>query len=62
MWYMDDGTLGVDVTSPVHDFDIVKSVGSKLGLILNERKSELVTLTSWLSCDRKCLTSFMLRQ
>jgi hypothetical protein len=40
---MDDGTLFGDVTNLLHDLDIVKSVGSKLGLLLNERKCELVT-------------------
>jgi hypothetical protein len=43
IWYMDDGTLFGDVTNLLHDLDIVKSVGSKLGLLLNERKCELVT-------------------
>jgi hypothetical protein len=43
MWYMDDSTLGGDVTNLLHDLNIVESVDSKLGLVLNERKSELVT-------------------
>jgi hypothetical protein len=40
---MDDGTLFGDDTNLLHDLDIVKSLGSKLGLLLNERKCELVT-------------------
>jgi hypothetical protein len=40
---MDDGTLGGDVTNLLYYLDIIKSVGSKLGLIPNELKCELVT-------------------
>jgi hypothetical protein len=43
IWCMDDSTLFGDVTDLLHDLGIVKSVGSKLGLLLNERKYELVT-------------------
>jgi hypothetical protein len=40
---MNDSTFGGDVTNLLHDLDVVKSVGSPLGLLLNERKCKLIT-------------------
>ena len=35
---MDDGTLGGDVDVLLEDFEIVRQIGSELGLTLNEHK------------------------
>jgi hypothetical protein len=43
IWFMDDGTLGGDVDVLVHDYETVRRVGKKLGLMLNEQKCELIT-------------------
>ena len=43
IWYMDDGTLGGNVDVLIEDFETVQRIGSSLGLVLNEKKCELIT-------------------
>ena len=40
---MDDGTLGSDVSSLLHNLETVRRVGPTIDLLLNEDKCELVT-------------------
>jgi len=42
-WYLDDGSLGGDVTSLLSDLETVRRVGPSVGLLLNEDKCEIVT-------------------
>ena len=43
IWYMDDGSLGDEVDVLIEDFEVVRRIGSAIGLLLNEHKCELVT-------------------
>ena len=43
LWYLDDGSVGGNVDSLLHDLETVKRVGLTIGLELNENKCEIVT-------------------
>ena len=43
LWYLDDGSVGGNVDSLLHDLETVKRVGLIIGLELNENKCEIVT-------------------
>ena len=43
LWYMDDGSVGGDVSNLLHDLDIVRRVGPTIGLVLNDAKCEIIT-------------------
>lgn len=43
LWYIDDGILGGNITDILHDIDIIKTDGQKIGMKLNESKCELIT-------------------
>jgi hypothetical protein len=43
LWYMDDGSIGGEVSSLLSDLETVRRVGPTIGLILNEDKCELIT-------------------
>jgi hypothetical protein len=43
LWYMDDGSIGGDVSSLLSDLETVRRVGPTIGLILNKDKCELIT-------------------
>lgn len=43
IWYLDDGSIGGDVSSLLCDLDAVRRVGPTIGLELNEEKCEIIT-------------------
>ncbi len=43
LWYLDDGSLGGNVSSLLCDLEAVRSVGPAIGLVLNEDKCEIIT-------------------
>lgn len=43
IWYLDDGSIGGDVSTLLSDLDVVRHVGPAIGLELNEDKCEIVT-------------------
>jgi hypothetical protein len=43
VWYLDDGSIGGDVETLVNDLETIRGEGYKIGLVLNERKSEIVS-------------------
>jgi hypothetical protein len=43
VWYLDDGTVAGDADTLLREFELVKREGPRLGLILNERKCEIIT-------------------
>ena len=42
-WYLDDGALGGRVIELIQAFVYIKTEGAKIGLLVNERKCELLT-------------------
>ena len=42
VWYLDDGTIGGVTEDDKHDLEVVVREGAALGLLLNERKSEVI--------------------
>ena len=42
LWYLDDGSLGGDVSSLLGDLQTVCCVGPSVGLLLNEAKCEII--------------------
>ena len=43
IWFMDDGTMGGDVGTLLADFRMLMVEGSKLGLVVNDAKCEVIT-------------------
>ena len=43
VWYLDDGTIGGDVSGLLLDLETVRRSGRRIGLLLNEGKCEIVT-------------------
>jgi len=43
LWYLDDGTIGGELSDILHDLDTVRRVGPTIGLLLNENKCEIIT-------------------
>ena len=43
IWYLDDGSIGGDVSTLLSDLYTIRRDGEKLGLVLNEQKCEIVT-------------------
>ena len=43
LWYMNDGSVGGDVSCLLHDLDSVRRVGPTIGLVLNDAKCEIFT-------------------
>ena len=43
LWYLDDGSLGGDLSNLLLDLNTVKHIGPTLGLRLNEDKCEIIT-------------------
>jgi hypothetical protein len=43
LWYLDDGSVGGNVDSLLHDLETMKRVALTIGLELNEDKDEIVT-------------------
>ena len=43
VWYLDDGTIGGDVSDLLLDLETVRTAGRKIGLLLNDGKCEIVT-------------------
>ena len=44
IWYLDDGTIGAEISQVLSDLQSVKCMSSALGLQLNEAKCELMIL------------------
>jgi len=42
-WFLDDGSIGDNVSVLLSDLELVRSLGKKVGLTLNEDKCEIVT-------------------
>ena len=42
-WYLDDGALGGRADELIQAFEYVRTEGAKIGLLVNERKCELIT-------------------
>ena len=42
-WYLDDGALGGDVDDLIKAFQYIESLGSSIGLEINESKCELIS-------------------
>jgi hypothetical protein len=42
-WYLDDGSIGGQISSLLSDLEAVRRLGPKIGLVLNEDKCEIVT-------------------
>jgi hypothetical protein len=42
-WYLDDGALGGPIDELIQAFSTIKIEGAKIGLLVNERKCELIT-------------------
>ena len=43
LWYMDDSSVGGDVSSLLYDLDTIQRVGPTIGLVLNDAKCEIIT-------------------
>jgi hypothetical protein len=43
LWCLDDGSIGGELRDLLHDLDTVRRVGATLGLLLSEKKCEIVT-------------------
>jgi hypothetical protein len=43
VWYIDDGTLGGSVTQLLQDISTIQVEGPQIGLVLNDKKCEIVT-------------------
>ena len=58
IWYLDDGSIGGDVSSLLHDLNTVMRVGPSIGLLLNEDKCEVITSDdNVVACIRTILPS-----